>query len=263
MSAIDELLREAAAALRFQGELGLTGLDVTIRAKTESRSPSPENRQPRTESREPKTEHRPPKPDSAAPTPASASLPSAARLIQIREELGDCQRCKLCSKRTNIVYGVGSPVARLMFVGEAPGRDEDLQGEPFVGAAGQLLTKMIGAMGLKRGDVYIANVLKCRPPQNRDPEPDEVEACEPFLREQIRAIKPAVLVALGRHAAHALLRDTTPITRLRGNWREYDGIPLMPTYHPAYLLRNPAEKKPCWEDLQKVMARMAEAGPRA
>lgn len=143
-----------------------------------------------------------------------------------------------------------------MFIGEGPGKDEDEQGEPFVGAAGQLLTKMIQAMGLAREQVYIANVVKCRPPNNCDPEPDEVAACEPFLKEQIAAIKPTVIVALGRHAAQTLLRDSTPITRMRGKWREYEGIPLMPTYHPAYLLRSPADKRPVWDDLKNVMARL-------
>jgi uracil-DNA glycosylase family 4 len=138
-------------------------------------------------------------------------------------------------------------------VGEGPGADEDQQGEPFVGRAGQLLTKMIEAMGFARSDVYIANVVKCRPPGNRDPEPDEIEACEPFLKSQIAAIRPRVIVALGRFAVQTLLHDATPISRLRGKWREYEGVKLMPTFHPAYLLRSPAEKKPAWEDLQQVM----------
>jgi DNA polymerase len=151
------------------------------------------------------------------------------------------------------VFGVGDPAASLMFVGEGPGADEDLQGEPFVGRAGQLLTRMIEAMGFARSEVYIANVVKCRPPGNRDPEPDEIEACEPFLKAQIAAIRPRVIVALGRFAVQTLLRDTTPVSRQRGKWREYEGVKLMPTFHPAYLLRNPAEKKPAWDDLQLVM----------
>ncbi len=146
-----------------------------------------------------------------------------------------------------------------MFVGEGPGGDEDLQGEPFVGRAGQLLTKMIEAMGFARSDVYIANVVKCRPPGNRDPEPDEIEACEPFLKAQIAAIQPRVVVALGRFAVQTLLRDTAPISRQRGRWREYEGVRLMPTFHPAYLLRNPAEKKAAWEDLQLVMKEFGKA----
>lgn len=141
-----------------------------------------------------------------------------------------------------------------MFVGEGPGADEDRVGEPFVGKAGQLLTRIIEAgMGMKRAEVYIANIVKCRPPGNRNPEPDEVEQCEPFLKAQIRVIRPRVLIALGKYAAQTLLRDSTPITRLRGRWREYEGIPLMPTFHPAYLLRNPAEKRPVWEDIQNVL----------
>ena len=174
-------------------------------------------------------------------------------LDEIRRELGDCQRCKLCTTRKNIVFGSGNPRADLVFVGEGPGENEDLQGVPFVGAAGELLTKMIEAMGFRRDDVYICNVVKCRPPGNRNPEPDEIGACEPFLRAQLAAIRPKVVVALGKFAAQTLLRDSTPITRLRGNWRTYEGIQLMPTFHPAYLLRSPAEKRKAWEDLQAVM----------
>jgi DNA polymerase len=143
-----------------------------------------------------------------------------------------------------------------MFVGEAPGEDEDLQGLPFVGKAGQLLTKMIEAMGLKRDDVYICNTVKCRPPNNRNPEPDELEACEPYLKGQLGAVKPEAIVTLGKFAAQALLRDQTPISRLRGQWRDYEGIPLMPTFHPAYLLRSPGEKGKVWDDLKQVMAKL-------
>jgi uracil-DNA glycosylase len=174
-------------------------------------------------------------------------------LDQIRVELGDCRRCKLCEGRKNIVFGSGSPRAELVFVGEGPGETEDLQGVPFVGKAGELLTKMIEAMGFHRDSVYICNVVKCRPPDNRNPEPDEVASCEPFLRAQLLALQPKVIVALGKFAAQTLLRDTTPITRMRGQWREYQGVKLMPTFHPAYLLRNPAEKKAAWSDLQQVM----------
>nr|WP_246356799.1 uracil-DNA glycosylase [Pyxidicoccus fallax] len=174
-------------------------------------------------------------------------------LDEIRRELGDCKRCKLCGTRKNIVFGSGNPRAELVFVGEGPGENEDLQGVPFVGAAGELLTKMIEAMDFRRDEVYICNVVKCRPPGNRNPEPDEIAACEPFLRAQLAAIRPKVVVALGKFAAQTLLRDSTPITRLRGNWRTYEGIQLMPTFHPAYLLRSPAEKRKAWEDLQAVM----------
>jgi DNA polymerase len=182
-------------------------------------------------------------------------------LLSVRTGLGECARCKLHGGRTRLVFGVGNPAAELMFVGEGPGADEDAQGEPFVGRAGQLLTRMIEAMGFARAEVYIANVVKCRPPGNRDPEPDEIEACEPFLKAQIAAIRPRVIVALGRFAVQTLLRDTTPISRQRGRWREYEGVRLMPTFHPAYLLRNPAEKKPAWDDLQLVMKEFGKAPP--
>jgi len=182
-------------------------------------------------------------------------------LLAVRTDLGDCTRCKLSGGRTHLVFGVGNPAAEVMFVGEGPGADEDRQGEPFVGKAGQLLTKMIEAMGFGRGDVYIANVVKCRPPGNRNPEPDEIEACEPFLRAQIAAIGPKVIVALGKFAAQTLLRDGTPITRLRGRWARYGGVKLMPTFHPAYLLRSPEEKKKAWEDLQLVMKELGKQLP--
>jgi uracil-DNA glycosylase len=197
--------------------------------------------------------------------PASVDAPSGpvvargsgdpSRLDEVRRTLGDCRRCKLCSGRKNLVFGVGNPRARLVFVGEGPGAEEDNQGIPFVGAAGQLLTKMIAAMGYGRDEVYICNVVKCRPPGNRNPEPDEIEACQPFLEAQLNAIRPSVIIALGKFAAQTLLRTDTPISRLRGQWREYVGIPLMPTFHPAYLLRSPGEKKAAWTDLQSVMAR--------
>lgn len=188
---------------------------------------------------------------------ASDALPP---LDEVRGALGDCRRCKLCSGRKNLVFGVGNPKARLVFVGEGPGAEEDNQGIPFVGAAGQLLTKMILAMGYSRDEVYICNVVKCRPPGNRNPEPDEIQACQPFLEAQLHAIRPEVIIALGKFAAQTLLRTDTPITRLRGQWREYVGIPLMPTFHPAYLLRNPPEKKAAWTDLQAVMARFPKPG---
>jgi DNA polymerase len=193
-------------------------------------------------------------PESRADPPQRSSGGDALR--SIRDEIGDCRRCKLAAGRTQVVFGVGSPRAEVMFVGEGPGADEDRQGEPFVGKAGQLLTKMIEAMGYGREDVYIANVVKCRPPGNRNPEPDEIDACEPFLRAQIAAVGPKVVVALGKFAAQTLLRETTPISRLRGRWFEYGGAKLMPTFHPAYLLRSPEEKKKAWEDLKVVMAEL-------
>ncbi len=182
-------------------------------------------------------------------------------LLAVRRDLAECTRCKLAGGRTNLVFGVGNPAAELMFVGEGPGADEDQQGEPFVGKAGQLLTKMIEAMGYRREEIYIANVVKCRPPGNRNPEPDEIEACEPFLRAQIAAIRPRAIVALGKFAAQTLLRDPTPITRLRGAWREYEGVRLMPTFHPAYLLRSPAEKGKAWEDLKAVVRALGRTLP--
>ena len=179
---------------------------------------------------------------------------AAADLPQLRAAIGDCTRCKLAGGRTNLVFGVGNPAAELVFVGEAPGRDEDLRGEPFVGRAGQLLTEIITkGMKLRREDIYIANIIKCRPPQNRNPEPDEIAACEPFLVRQLALIRPKVIVALGTFAAQTLLKTRTPITRLRGTWTDYHGIPLMPTFHPAYLLRNPADKRVVWADIQQVM----------
>ena len=179
---------------------------------------------------------------------------AAVDLQQLRDILGDCRRCRLSQGRTNIVYGVGHPDADVMFVGEGPGGEEDLQGEPFVGRAGQLLTDIITkGMKLRREDVYIANVVKCRPPRNRDPEPDEVESCEPFLIRQIELVKPRVIIALGKFAAQTLLRSTAPISRLRGQWRDYHGLPLMPTFHPAYLLRNPGDKRLVWDDIKTVL----------
>ena len=152
-----------------------------------------------------------------------------------------------------MVFGGGNPQAELVFVGEAPGREEDKQGLPFVGEAGQLFERILLAMKLHRDDVYICNVIKCRPPGNRDPKPEEIEACEPFLKRQLAVIRPRVLVTLGKFAAQTLLRERTPISRLRGHWREYEGIPLMPTFHPAFLLRNPAAKKEVWIDMKQVM----------
>jgi len=186
-------------------------------------------------------------------TAARPDVNSAIVLTEIRAEIGDCTRCKLHGLgRKQIVFGVGNPDAGLMFVGEAPGADEDVQGVPFVGRAGQLLTKIIEAIDLKREDVYIANVIKCRPPQNRNPEQDEVDTCEPFLFRQIDAIKPKVIVALGTFAARALLRTLDPISRLRGRVYDYRGAKLIPTFHPAYLLRNPSSKREVWEDMKQV-----------
>ncbi len=179
-------------------------------------------------------------------------------LEAVRTELGDCRRCPLGDRRQHLVFGEGNPSAELVFVGEAPGADEDAQGRPFVGRAGQLLTKIIAAMGLKREEVYICNILKCRPPGNRNPLPDEIAACEPFLIRQLGVIRPRVICAMGSIAAHALLKSEAPISVLRGRFHSYQGIPLMPTYHPAYLLRNPGAKKQVWEDVQGIMKRLGE-----
>jgi uracil-DNA glycosylase family 4 len=189
--------------------------------------------------------------------------PSASRpgetVDDVRRDLGECTRCKLHKAgRRQIVFGVGHPRAELMFVGEAPGRDEDLQGIPFVGRAGQLLTKIIEAINLKRDDVYIANVIKCRPPENRNPEPDEVASCEPFLFRQVASVRPRVIVALGTSAAQTLLKTTDPISRLRGRIYSYGGAKLIATFHPAFLLRSPERKRDVWEDMKKVRALLEE-----
>lgn len=187
--------------------------------------------------------------------PASLTEPTTpTTLEQVRGELGDCTRCKLHQGRTTLVFGVGRPDADLMFVGEAPGRDEDQQGEPFVGPAGQLLTKIIEAIGLTRDQVYIANVIKCRPPQNRNPELDEVQTCAPFLFQQLDVIRPRVVVALGAFAVRTLLRSEQSISRLRGQVFDYRGAKLVPTFHPAFLLRSPDRKRDVWEDMKKVRA---------
>jgi uracil-DNA glycosylase len=187
----------------------------------------------------------------------SSEMYKAGTLEELRAAIGDCRRCKLWSGRTHLVFGVGNPQAKLMFIGEGPGRDEDLQGEPFVGRAGQLLTDIITkGMGLRREDVYIANVVKCRPPENRNPEPDEVASCEPFLKKQIDLVRPEIIIAMGKFAVQTLLQTKAPITKLRGHWHSYHGIKLMPTFHPAYLLRNPGDKKLVWEDIKKVINEM-------
>ena len=173
-------------------------------------------------------------------------------LAKLKQKLEECRECPLNKRRTNLVFGSGNPHAALMFVGEAPGADEDLQGLPFVGRAGQLLTKMIEAINMRREGVYIANILKCRPPNNRPPMPEEVAVCSPFLMEQINIIRPKIICALGKFSSQFLLRTDEPISALRGKFREIDGILIMPTYHPAYLLRNPNDKRLVWEDLKKI-----------
>jgi DNA polymerase len=231
--------------LRFFEELGVDGV---------SRDASWRRRAPvESDSTQPETTIQAP-PGETAALPAAVPAPGGETLDDIRNDLGDCTRCKLHSGRTTLVFGAGNPDATLMFVGEGPGRDEDLQGVPFVGRAGQLLTKIIASIGLTRDQVYIANVVKCRPPSNRNPEPDEVQTCEPFLFRQLDAIQPKVVVALGAFAVRTLLRTDQAISRLRGQVYDYRGAKLVPTFHPAFLLRSPDRKRDVWEDMKKVRA---------
>jgi DNA polymerase len=197
--------------------------------------------------------------------PAEVAVPSPERdaekmLTAIREELGDCRRCRLCSDRNHLVFGEGSPKAPLVFVGEGPGFDEDRQGRPFVGRAGKLLDKMILALGFDRGDVYICNVVKCRPPKNRTPDPEEIKLCSPFLLQQLEAIHPRAICALGACAAQTLLQTSQPISALRRKIHSWRGIPLAATYHPAYLLRTPSQKAAAWQDLLAIRQLLADAG---
>lgn len=202
----------------------------------------------------------------AEPRPAAVRAPTppvSETLDAVRADLGDCRRCKLAAGRHTIVFGKGAPNAEIVFVGEGPGENEDLQGEPFVGKAGGLLTRMIAAMGFTRDEVYIANVVKCRPPGNRDPEPDEILACRPFLERQLRAIRPKVIVALGAFASQLLTQSTEKISKLRGSFQEFDGIKVMPTFHPSYLLQSPSKKKEAWLDLQQVMKLLGKPIPES
>jgi uracil-DNA glycosylase len=266
--------RALAQHLRFYQELGVTGIsrdpawrsrgaDAAFRLKPEATRPegseatrTPDGWLPASAGRQPE-----PSPDDATPLPL---IRTPQALAAIREELGDCTRCKLHTQgRKQIVFGVGNPAADIMFVGEAPGADEDVQGIPFVGRAGQLLTKMIEAMGLRRDEVYIANVLKCRPPNNRDPQPDEVESCEPFLFKQIASVQPQVIIALGAFAARALLKTQDPISRMRGRIYDYRGAKLIPTFHPSFLLRSPGYKREAWEDLKKALGVLGRQPPSA
>ncbi len=184
------------------------------------------------------------------------NLDHVESLSDIRRDLGDCKRCELSNQRTQIVFGDGSAQARLVFVGEGPGYQEDKQGKPFVGAAGKLLNRILEAMQLSREDVYICNIVKCRPPNNRNPKPDEISTCMPFLERQISVIKPEFICALGKFAAQTILQVEEPISKLRGRFHTYHGIPVMPTYHPAYLLRNPGGKRDVWNDMQQLMKRL-------
>jgi uracil-DNA glycosylase family 4 len=237
MSDIKRLEQDIVAYLRFCREMGVRGLRTDRPAQGPAVAPAVQ--QPARVFMQPATLF-----DEAPPMHET--------LETIRTDLGDCRRCKLWNGRRNIVYGTGNPNAELMFVGEAPGADEDEQGLPFVGRAGQLLTRIIEAIEMQREQVYICNILKCRPPGNRNPESDEIAACEPFLLRQLAAVQPKVICALGTFGAQVLLRTKEPISRLRGQFIEYRGIKLMATYHPAYLLRNPNEKRKVWEDVQKI-----------
>lgn len=210
-----------------------------------------------------------PPPVAAAPVRPPPAPVAAAPVVEnrvpllkaIRDDIGDCTRCRLCAGRKNIVFGQGNVNAELLFVGEGPGADEDASGQAFVGRAGELLTKMIGAMGYAREQVYICNIVKCRPPDNRKPEPDEIDKCRPFVEQQIRVVRPKVIVALGATATQSLLRSSVGITKLRNTWQQWEGIPVMPTFHPSYLLRAPDEKRKAWDDLKLVMARLGKQAP--
>jgi DNA polymerase len=206
-------------------------------------------------------------PSTPRPSPAPRTATTgvgdpltAGDLIEMGRRLADCRRCRLCQKRTQVVFGVGNPKARVVFVGEGPGADEDRIGEPFVGRAGQLLNVMLPSIGLRREDVYIANIVKCRPPGNRDPETDEAAVCMPFLKRQIELINPEVIVLLGRIAARFLLGTTAPISSYRGKWTVWHGHAVLPTYHTAYLLRNPAAKRESWVDFKRLRRHLQESG---
>jgi DNA polymerase len=263
-----ELRRALAERVRFYNELGIYDFyrrqmesPVSVQSAEsadEPQTPGPMPTRTRTSSAAPAVDddlYTAPKPESDVSDPARA-------LRLIREDLGDCTRCPLHKQgRKQIVFGVGNPCAELMFIGEAPGADEDQQGEPFVGRAGQLLNNMIKAMGIRREDVYIANIIKCRPPGNRTPEREECETCSPFLMRQIAVIQPKVIVALGAVAAKTLLAINAPMAELRGHWYDFRGTKLAVTYHPAFLLRDPRQKKEAWKDLQMVMKELGLRAP--
>lgn len=271
----EDLARKKLEALYLAGErevpVAFAALDEAVEYETIEEAPVPVHVSPPLQ---PRIEAMPRPKAAVSPKveiPQDKGDPAASqgKLAELRAEIGeDCRRCRLCEQRTKLVFGVGNPQAELMFVGEAPGRDEDLKGEPFVGRAGQLLTKIIEAMKYQREDIYIANVVKCRPPENRNPAPDEISTCEPFLLRQIEIIQPKVIVGLGNFAVQTLLQTESKITGLRGRFHPWPSavvkekfdtslpegsIQLMPTYHPAFLLRNPSMKRPVWEDMQKVM----------
>ncbi len=252
---LQDLIADIRSHVEFQRALGIKTLEVPSAAEPPVTVKQPTSQPPAAP---------PARPDARPAVPAAVEMKSGeavlrvpASLEAVREELGDCKRCKLQKDRNTIVFGEGNASAELVFVGEGPGFEEDQQGRPFVGAAGQLLTDIIvKGMKLKREEVYICNIVKCRPPGNRNPEPDEVEACIDFVKQQIAVIKPRVIVTLGNVPTQSLLHTKLGITKLRGTWQEYNGIPVMPTFHPSYLLRSPGEKGKAWDDIKKVMAKL-------
>lgn len=258
MSEREELLEELRCLRGYVAELEESGMELLPLDPAEPAAEAPE------QAMEPAAEPVVPVAAESAPAYAAAVEPAAGQpesLEEVRLALGDCRRCRLGNGRTSLVFGSGNPHARLLFVGEAPGEADDRQGEPFVDEAGQLLTKIIQAMGFQRDEVYICNVLKCRVPDDQRPQPDEIEQCLPYLLRQVRAVAPAVIVALGTFAAQTLLRSKEPISKLRGQFHDVNGIPLMPTFHPGFLLRNPAMKREVWEDMKQVMQRLGVEVP--
>lgn len=254
------ILEQLASHLEFFRELGIESIaPEALNCLRKKNSTPPNNVKAATQTADTKVESKPRTKSKPAPIPITAPSASALRyasLEAIREDIGDCRRCKLCKKRTNIVFGSGNPQARLVFVGEGPGADEDEQGLPFVGRAGQLLTKIIESIQLRREEVYICNVVKCRPPENRVPEKDEIAACSPFMRGQLAVIQPRIICCLGATAAQTLLETTTFMGKLRGRFYDFGDAKLIATYHPAYLLRNPNAKRDVWEDMKKIRALM-------
>lgn len=255
-----DIIAQVRAHLDYLRVLGITAIPIPGPAEASEARPAP--MPPARESRMPGPAASHARSADAPAAPAGVRQASTMTLEGIRAEIGDCTRCKLYQGRTNIVFGEGDPQAAVLFVGEGPGFEEDQQGRPFVGAAGQLLTDIIEkGMKIKRAEVYICNIVKCRPPGNRNPEPDEVDACIGFVKKQIQAVRPKVIVTLGNVPTQNLLGTKQGITRVRGNWQEYEGIPVMPTFHPSYLLRSPGEKGKVWEDIKKVMGRLGLAVP--
>ncbi len=251
-----EIAKELKRAMEFYQELGFKYLPVKIEHKCGSRQKAEfgmRNAELKSEIRNPQSGIDNPELKTQN---SKLKIEKDSALKSLRDEIGDCQRCKLCKNRKNIVFGEGPAEAEIMFIGEGPGRDEDIQSRPFVGEAGKLLTSLIVKLGLKREEVYIANIVKCRPPNNREPEADEIITCSPFVERQLEIIKPKVIVSLGKVATHALLKVKTPISKIRGNFFDYRGIPLMPTFHPAYLLRNKKDKWLTWDDMQKVLEKL-------